>query len=174
MTMQYDVKQGHLNSSGFFVLGRNRVKGISFFGSGTDGTLVLFDTITAPVTSRVTYARSSTTTVTVTKNSHGLVSGDTVGIHFNSASSESATDGNYVITVVNSNSFTLTDINSGTISSGTAASYVSGSGRWLMTYEIDSTDTFSNAPVIPGEGVLVVNGIYALMLNIDAAQIFYG
>jgi hypothetical protein len=25
MTMQYDVKQGHLNQSGFFVLGRNRV-----------------------------------------------------------------------------------------------------------------------------------------------------
>ncbi len=173
MTMQYDVKQGHLNSSGFFVLGRNRVKGISFFGSGTDGTLVLFDTITAPVTSSVTYARS-TTTVTVTKTSHGLVSGDTVGILINSASSESATDGNYVITVVNSSSFTLTDINSGTIAGGTVASYVSGSGRWLMTYEIDSTDTFSNAPVIPGEGVLVVNGIYALMLNIDAAQIFYG
>jgi hypothetical protein len=173
MTMQYDVKQGHLNSSGFFVLGRNRVKGISFFGSGTDGTLVLFDTITAPVTSSVTYARS-TTTVTVTKTAHGLVSGDTVGIHFNSASSESATDGNYVITVVNSSSFTLTDINSGTIGSSTVASYVSGGGRWLMTYEIDSTDTFSNAPVIPGEGVLVVNGIYALMLNIDSAQIFYG
>ena len=54
MTMQYDVKQGHLNQSGFFVLGRNRVKGISFFGSGTDGTLVLFDTTTAPVTSSVT------------------------------------------------------------------------------------------------------------------------
>ena len=173
MTMQYDVKQGHLNQSGFFVLGRNRVKGISFFGSGADGTLVLFDTTTAPVTSSVTYARS-TATVTVTKASHGLVSGDTVGIHFNSASSESATDGNYVITVVNSSSFTLTDINSGTIAGGTVASYVSGSGRWLMTYEIDSTDTFSNAPVIPGEGVLVTNGIYALMTNIDSAQIFYG
>jgi hypothetical protein len=173
MTMQYDVKQGHLNQSGFFVLGRNRVKGISFFGTGTDGTLVLFDTTTAPVTSSVTYARS-TTTVTVTKNSHGLLTGATVGIHFNSATGESATDGNYVITVVDANSFTLTDINSGTITGGTAASYVSGSGRWLMTYEIDSTDTFSNAPVIPGEGVLVANGIYALMTAIDSAQIFYG
>jgi len=53
MAMQYDVKQGHLNQSGFFVLGRNRVKGISFFGSGSDATLVLFDTTTAPVTSSV-------------------------------------------------------------------------------------------------------------------------
>ena len=172
MGMQYDVKQGHLNQSGFFVLGRNRVKGISFFGSGSDATLVLFDTASAPVTASVTYARSGTT-VTVTKTAHGLSTGDVVGIHFDSNTSQSATDGNYVITVTASNTFTLTDINSGTITS-TAASYVSGGGRWLMTYEIDSTDTFSNAPLIPGEGVLAVSGIYALMANIDSAQIYYG
>ena len=172
MGMQYDVKQGHLNQSGFFVLGRNRVKGISFFGSGSDATLVLFDTASVPVTASVTYARSGTT-VTVTKTAHGLVTGDVVGIHFDSNTSQSATDGNYVITVTASSTFTLTDINSGTITS-TAASYVSGGGRWLMTYEIDSTDTFSNAPLIPGEGVLAVNGIYALMANIDSVQIYYG
>ena len=172
MGMQYDVKQGHLNQSGFFVLGRNRVKGISFFGSGSDATLVLFDTTSAPVTASVTYARSGTT-VTVTKTAHGLSTGDVVGIHFDSNTSQSATDGNYVITVTASSTFTLTDINSGTITS-TAASYVSGGGRWLMTYEIDSTDTFSNAPLIPGEGVLAVNGIYALMANIDSVQIYYG
>ena len=170
--MQTDVKQGHLNQSGFFVLGRNRVKGISFFGNGTDGTLVLFDTASVPVTASVTYARSGTT-VTVTKTAHGLVTGDVVGIHFDSNTSQSATDGNYTITRTGANTFTLTDINSGTITS-TAASYVSGGGRWLMTYEIDSTDTFSNAPIIPGEGVLAVNGIYALMTNIDSTQIYYG
>jgi len=159
MTMQTDVKQGHLNQSGFFVLGRNRVKGVSFFGSGSDATLVLFDTTTAPVTSSVTYARSGTT-VTVTKTAHGLSTGDVVGIHFDSNTSQSATDGNYVITVASSSTFTLTDINSG--------------GRWLMTYEIDATDTFSNAPVIPGEGVLAAKGIYALMTNIDSTQIYYG
>jgi hypothetical protein len=172
MGMQTDVKQGHLNQSGFFVLGRNRVKGISFFGSGSDATLVLFDTTTAPVTASVTYARSGTT-VTVTKVAHGLVTGDVVGIHFDSNTSVSATDGNYTITRTGADTFTLTDINSGTITS-TAASYVSGGGRWLMTYEIDSTDTFSNAPFIPGEGVLAVNGIYALMTNIDSVQIYYG
>ena len=172
MAMQYDVKQGHLNQSGFFVLGRNRVKGISFFGSGSDATLVLFDTTTAPVTASVTYARSGTT-VTATKVAHGLVTGNVVGIHFDSNTSVSATDGNYTITRTGADTFTLTDINSGTITS-TAAAYVSGGGRWLMTYEIDSTDTFSNAPFIPGEGVLAVNGIYALMTNIDSSQIFYG
>ena len=170
--MQTDVKQGHLNQSGFFVLGRNRVKGISFFGTGTDGTVVLFDTTSAPVTSSVTYTRSGTT-VTVTKTAHGLSTGNVVGIHFDSNTSQSATDGNYVITVASSSTFTLTDINSGTITS-TAASYVSGNGRWLMTYEIDSTDTFSNAPIIPGEGVLATQGIYALMTNIDSTQIYYG
>ena len=172
MGMQYDVKQGHLNQSGFFVLGRNRVKGVSFFGAGADATLVLFDTITAPVTASVTYARTGTT-VTVTKTAHGLSTGNIVGIHFNSNTSVSATDGNYVITRTGADTFTLTDINSGDITS-TAASYVSGGGRWLMTYEIDATDTFSNAPIIPGEGVLATQGIYALMTAIDSTQIYYG
>jgi hypothetical protein len=170
--MQTDVKQGHLNQSGFFVLGRNRVKGISFFGAGTDGTVVLFDTASVPVTSSVTYARSGTT-VTVTKTAHGLLTGAIVGIHFDSNTSQSATDGNYTITVTDANTFTLVDINTGTITS-TAASYVSGGGRWLMTYELDATDTFENSPIIPGEGVLATKGIYALMTNIDSTQIYYG
>jgi len=170
MAMQYDVKQGHLNESGFFVLGRNRVKAVSFFGGA--GTLVLFDTTSAPVSSSVTYAQSGTT-VTVSKTSHGLVTGDVVGIHFDSNTGVSATDGNYSITRVDANSFTLTDINSRTITS-TAAIYVSGVNRWLMTYETHSTDEFQNAPLIPGEGVLAVNGIYAYMSAIDSAQIYYG
>ena len=170
MGMQYDVKQGHLNESGFFVLGRNRIKAISYFGGG--GTLVLFDTTSAPVTSSVTYARSGTT-VTVSKTAHGLATGDVVGIHFDSNTGVSATDGNYSITRVDANSFTLTDINSGTITS-TAAIYVSGVNRWLLTYETHSTDEFQNSPIIPGEGVLAVNGIYAYMSSIDSAQIYYG
>lgn len=170
MSMQYDVKQGHLNESGFFVLGRNRVKAVSFFGGG--GTLVLFDTTSAPVSSSVTYAQSGTT-VTVSKTSHGLVTGDVVGIHFDSNTGVSATDGNYSITRVDANSFTLTDINSRTITS-TAAIYVSGVNRWLLTYETHSSDEFQNSPLIPGEGVLAVNGIYAYMSAIDAAQIYYG
>ena len=170
MTMQYDVKQGHLNQSGFFVLGRNRVKGVSFYGGG--GTLVLFDTTVAPVTSSVTYARVGTT-VTVTKTAHGLSTGNVVGIHFNSNSGNSATDGNYTITRTGADTFTLIDINTGDITS-TAALYVSGANRWLMTYETHASDEFQNAPLIPGEGVLAVNGIYAYMSGIDAAQIYYG
>ena len=170
MGMQYDVKQGHLNESGFFVLGRNRIKAISYFGGG--GTLVLFDTTVAPVTSSVTYARTGTL-VTVSKTSHGLATGDVVGIHFNSNNGVSATDGNYSITKVDANSFTLNDINTGSISS-TAALYVSGVNRWLLTYETQATDEFQNSPIIPGEGVLATNGIYAYMNAIDSAQIYYG
>jgi hypothetical protein len=170
MTMQYDVKQGHLNQSGFFVLSRNRVKGVSFYGGG--GTLVLFDTTTAPVTSSVTYARVGTT-VTVTKTAHGLSTGNVVGIHFNANSGFSATDGNYTITKTGADTFTLTDINTGDISS-TAALYVSGANRWLLTYETHSTDEFQNSPLIPGEGVLALNGIYAYMSGIDGAQVYYG
>ena len=170
MTMQYDVKQGHLNQSGFFVLGRNRVKGVSFYGGG--GTLVLFDTTTAPVTSSVTYARTGTV-VTVTKTAHGLSTGNVVGIHFASNTGVSATDGNYTITKTGADTFTLNDINTGNITS-TAALYVSGANRWLMTYETHASDEFQNSPLIPGEGVLAVNGIYAYMSAVDAAQIYYG
>jgi hypothetical protein len=171
MAMQYDVKQGHLNESGFFVLGRNRVKAVSFFGGS--GTLVLFDTTVVPVTSSVTYERAGAL-VTVTKTAHGLVTGDIVGIHFNSLSNVSATDGNYSITRTSADEFTLTDINSGTIADTATALYVTGSNRWLLTYETHSSDEFQNAPLIPGEGVLAANGIYAYMNNIDAAQIYYG
>ena len=170
MAMQYDVKQGHLNESGFFVLGRNRIKAISYFGGG--GTLVLFDTTVAPETSSVNYARTGTL-VTVSKTSHGLATGDVVGIHFDSNSGVSATDGNYSITRVDANSFTLNDINTGSIAS-TAALYVSGVNRWLLTYETHSTDEFQNSPIIPGEGVLAANGIYAYMSGMDSAQIYYG
>ena len=171
MGMQTDVKQGHLNQSGFFVLGRNRVKGVSFFGAS--GTLVLFDSTAAPVTSSVTYGRSGTT-VTVGKTAHGLTTGTIVGIHFVAGSGGSATDGNYAITVTTADAFTITDINTGTITGTPAAVYVSGANRWLLTYETHSTDEFQNAPIIPGEGVLAVNGIYAYMSAIDAAQIYYG
>jgi hypothetical protein len=171
MGMQTDVKQGHLNQSGFFVLGRNRVKGVSFFGGS--GTLVLFDSTAAPVTSSVTYGRSGTT-VTIAKTAHGLSTGAVVGIHFNNGTGGAATDGNYTITVTTADAFTITDINTGTITGTPAAIYVSGANRWLLTYETHSSDEFQNAPLIPGEGVLAVNGIYAYMNAIDAAQIYYG
>jgi hypothetical protein len=112
--------------------------------------------------------------VTIAKTAHGLTTGTVVGIHFNTGSGGAATDGNYAITVTTADAFTVTDINTGNITGSPAAVYVSGANRWLLTYETQATDEYQNAPIIPGEGVLAVNGIYAYMSDIDSAQIYYG
>lgn len=166
---QTNVKQAHLNASGFMVLGRNRVRGISFTGSATAGYVTLFDTTTAPVTT-ATYGRSSAT-VTVTSTGHGLVTGQVIGIDFAAGTGGTATNGNYPITRVDANTFTITDINSGSITAGAAMVYAS---RWLMTYDVAASDTFNNAPFIPEDGVLAVNGIYAQISNLAAVNIYYG
>ena len=169
MGMQTDVKAGHLNNTGFVLLGRTRLKALSTVGSATAGTLDIFDTTTAPVTD-ATYARSGTT-VTVNKTAHGLVTGDVRGFAFASASGVSATNGNYSITRVDANSFTLVDINSGTIAASTVMSY---STRWITSYDVGATDVFGNIVLIPGEGVLIQNGIYMIMTNLTSANIYYG
>jgi len=167
--MQTDVKQAHINTSGFMVLGRTRVRGISFTGSATAGYVALFDTTTAPVTT-ATYGRSGTT-VTVTQSAHGLTTGDVVGIDFAAGSGGTATNGNYVVTVTNSSTFTVTDINSGTITGSPAMVYAS---RWLLSYDVAANDSYNNSPLIPAEGVLAQNGVYAQMSNVVATNIYYG
>ena len=166
--MQTDVKAGHLNNNGFVVLGRNRLKAVSTVGSATAGTLDIFDTVTAPVSA--TYARS-TTTITVTKTAHGLATGDVVGLAFATASGTSGTNGNYVITVASSSTFTVTDINSGTIAGGTVAVY---STLWVASYDTGAGDVFNNFVLLPGEGILIKNGIYLNMSNITSANVYYG
>ena len=166
--MQTDVKSGHLNNSGFVVLGRNRLKAVSMVGTATAGTLDIFDTTTAPVSA--TYERAATL-ITVTKTAHGLVTGDVVGLAFATASGTSGTNGNYSITRTGANTFTVTDINSGTIVAGTVAAYAS---LWLASYDIGAADLFGNFALIPSEGILVKNGIYLSMSNLLSANIYYG
>lgn len=166
---QYDVKQAHINGTGFLVLGRSRVKAISFTGTASAGYVSLFDTSTAPVTS-ATYGRSGTT-VTVSSTGHGLSTGDAIGVDFGAGSGGTATNGNYTVTVTSANAFTITDINSGSISAGAAMVYAT---RWLMTFDISAGDTYNNVSLIPGDGVVAFNGIYAQTSNITATNIFYG
>jgi len=166
---QTNVQQAHLNASGFMVLGRNRVRGISFTGSATAGYVTLFDTTVAPVTT-ATYGRSGTT-ITVSSTAHGLVTGQVIGIDFAAGTGGTATNGNYPVTVTNANTFTITDINSGSITAGAAMVYAS---RWLMTYDVVAGDYFNNAPIIPEDGVLAVNGIYAQISNLAGVNIYYG
>jgi hypothetical protein len=165
---QTDVKAGHLNNSGFVLLGRTRLKAISMVGTATAGTLDVFDTTTAPVSA--TYARTAAV-ITVTKVAHGLVTGDVVGLAFATASGTSGTNGNYSITRTGADTFTVTDINSGTIAGGTVALY---STLWVASYDIGAGDLFGNFALIPGEGILIKNGIYLNMTNITSANIYYG
>ena len=171
MTMQYDVKQAHINQSGQLVLGRARVKAVAFVGTATAGQFVLFDTTTAPVSASVTYGRSGNT-ITVSKTAHGLLAGQTIGIDFDVGTGGSATPGNYTIATASANSFTITDINSGTITGTPAAVY--STGNWLMTFDIAAGDTYNNGQTLPGEGLLAQNGVYAYMVNMTAVSIFYG
>ena len=170
MSMQYDVKQAHLNGSGIFVVWPTRIKGISLTGTATAGQLSVFDTLTAPVTTG-TYGRSGAT-VTVTQSAHGLANGQVIGIDFAAGTGGTATNGNYAVTVLTSSTFTITDINSGSITAGAAMVY--STGKWLMTYDVAAGDTYNNAPFIPGEGVRADTGVYGYISNLTAANIFYG
>ena len=170
MAMQYDVKQAHLNGSGILVPFGTRIKGVSFTGSASAGQLIIFDTVTAPTTT-ATYGRSGTT-VTITQTAHGLTTGQTVGIDFAAGTGGTATNGNYAVTVTSSSVFTVTDINSGTITASPTLVY--STGKLLMSYDVAASDSFNNAPPIPGEGVKAVTGVYAYMVNLAAVNIYYG
>ena len=170
MTMQYDVKQAHLNQSGILVPFTTRIKGTSFTGTASAGSVALFDTLTAPVTT-ATYARSGTT-VTVTQAAHGLSNGQVIGIDFGAGTGGTATNGNYAVTVTGSGTFTVTDINSGSITA--TAPMVYSTGKWLASYDVAAGDSYNNAPFIPGEGIKAMTGVYAYMVNLAAANIYYG
>ena len=173
MSMQTDVKAGHLDVSGFVVPnGRYRVKQVTYQGSGGGaGVVELFDTATAPISG--TYGRSGTT-VTVTKSSHGLVTGDIVGIGYTAAAGASGTDGNYAITYVDANTFTIVDPNSGTVTPGTACRYVNSGARWIVSFSTVTSQTTPVAILIPGEGILASKVIYASMTNANFVTVFYG
>ena len=170
--MQTDVLSSHLSQTGFVVSGRTRLKQLTFCGNASQaGNLSLFDSATAAVTA--SYARSGTT-VTVTKTAHGLVTGNIIGIGYASASAVSATDGNYAITYVDANSFTITDPNTGTVAGGTTCYYVNGNGRWMTSFNTLTSAVGSQQVPVPGEGMLAKNGIYAVLAYITFVTVFYG
>ena len=167
MGMQYDVKAATLLYSGFMVKFRTRVKGISVKGTTSAGALELFDTLTAPVAG--TYARTDAT-VTITSNGHGLQVGDQVGISFDANGGAAATSGNYTVATATTNTFTVTDINSGTVAGGSCLF----ADRWIVTLRFADGDVYTNYWLLPGEGILAENGVYATMTTLNASTIFYG
>jgi hypothetical protein len=169
MGMQTDVLVATLLNTGLLVNYRTRVKGVSVKGTSNAGALELFDSLTAPVAA--TYARTSAT-ITVTKNGHGLQAGDSVGISFSAGTGGSGTSGNYTIqTVPDANTFTVTDINSGSIDAGANCLYA---GRWILTFRFAAGDVYTNYWPIPGQGILAKNAVHATMTNLTAVSIYYG
>ncbi len=171
------IFQGHRHESGFVELGRHRLKEFCLVGTSSAGSLDVFDTEIVPTAA--TYAQSGTT-VTVTKSSHGLATGDIVGISFTSGTGGTAQPGNYEITVASSSTFTVTMLNSDTITGTPACSYVSytpGANavarRWIMSKNTSASDTFANVFQVPSGGFLVRNGIYFSISNLLTADVFY-
>jgi len=168
MTMQYDVKGSHFSGSGIAVSGRVRLKNLIYLGTGTAGSIDLFDTTTAPVSA--TYARSGYT-VTVTKTAHGLTTGQAIGITYAAASGVAAVAGTYIITVATADTFTITDLNTGTIAGSTACVY--STGRFLTSYNTGTAVQPFQA-LFAGEGILAENGIYVVVTNISFQTLQYG
>lgn len=171
-----DVRSGHLHSSGYIYKERARVRAFDVVGTDTAGILEIWDTDTPPVTSG-TYVRSGTT-VTVTDTAHGLTTDDVVGISFEPDSGVIATPGNYTITVVDADTFTLTDINSGTIANDPECRYVQSKGgginsRWIATWHTSANDIFFNGFNVPDQGLLCRKGVYVYAENLDSVNIYY-
>jgi hypothetical protein len=170
MTMQYDVKTSKVQGSGFLILGRVRLKQGTVLGNGTAGYIDFFDTTTAPTAA--TYGRALTV-VTVTKTAHGLSTGDRVGIAYVAAGGVAPVSGNYTITRVDADTFTITDLNSGTIATSTVCHYVNNGGKWAMGINT-GTNLQPFQLLVPSEGILCEQGVYANSSNITSTQITYG
>ena len=170
--MQTDVLSAHANQSGFLMSGRTRLKGFLAVSSSTAGTVNVWDTTTAPTSA--TYARSGTT-ITVTLAAHGLTTGQFIGLTFAPAGGTSATNGNYQVTVLTSSTYTVTDINSGTIAGGTGCTQGT---RWLTSFDTSAVTTSGTAQsvyvLVPGQGMVVQNGLYAQLSNQDSFTVYYG
>lgn len=167
-----DVKSAQIHQSGFMLPNeRVRIKGISVRGTASAGQLDLFATDTAPVAA--TYGQSGTT-ITFTKEAHGLQTGDRVGVAYSvDGSGRASTCGSRIITVVDADTFTATCINSFTVTAGTACRYVTGSNEWLFTTTIAATDIFQNFFDVPGAGLLAQQKPFANLINLSSASIFY-
>ena len=166
MTMQYDVKSKHMSATGVAVNYRTRLKGAVVSANTSAATR---NTVFANNVSQTgTYGRS-TNTVTVTIVNHGLSNGDRVWLDFSAGTGGTATDNIYAVTVTGTDTFTVTDSASGSIT-GTPA--VSMYADILM--EADSYNPTAFPVVIPGEGILATSGIFVGLVANVTTTVFYG
>lgn len=175
--MQYDVTSAHINGDGFAGSGRTRLKGFIVSGQSAAGTVDFFDTLTVPVAA--TYGQAGTL-ATITSASHGLITGDWVGIAMQAAGGVSGTDGNYRVTVLDANTFTIVSPNTVSVATNTACTYVTGSDAhrspWVTAVDTSAVTAGGQTMFItlPGEGILIHYGLYLDTFNINSVTVFFG
>jgi hypothetical protein len=157
MTMQFDVKSQHAAVSGLMVPYRTRLKGavIFPFSAATGYSVFVNDVYISG-----TYTRT-TTTATVTAANHGLSTGQWVYLDWD------LTDNPYQVTVTNSNVFTVTVTNT-----GAASGNVTVWNQVLLQADASNATAFNL--VIPGEGILVKDGIRTFLAADVHCTVFYG
>jgi len=96
-----------------------------------------------------------------------------VGVAFKLGTGGAAFSGNYPITKLTDDTFSITSPNTATITAGASCAYVS-TGTWLLTFELNADDTYQNYFLLPGEGILSYHTVYAYMDNISVSTVFYG
>jgi hypothetical protein len=159
--MQYDVESYHNTVSGVAVPYRTRLKGVVLSPSTSTTFNIAFAN---NVAQSGTYDIPGTTTCTVTIAGHGVALGSRVWLQF---ADGDAVSNIYVVTAVTQNTFTVT----------TGALTTSGD---VVVYnqilvELDCSTGTSFYTLIPGEGILALDGIYVgLPTNTVTSTIFYG
>ena len=162
MTMQYDVKSYHNSVSGVAVPYRTRLKGIVISPS----TSVTHNAVVSNnVSQSGTYNIPGTTTCTITIAGHGVVLGSRVWLTFTSGS---ALNDAYTVTAVTQNTFTVT---TGVL---TTSGNVTVYNQILAEFDCATGTSFYT--LIPGEGIMALDGIYVGLPSASAvtSTIFYG
>jgi hypothetical protein len=162
MTMQYDVKSYHAQSSGNAMTYAVRLKGVTV----TTATVSARNMAIADPSVKKTGTWSRTgTLVTVTINDNGLANGQRVFLDV--AAGTTMRDGVYEVSNVTTNTFTVTSATSGT-ASGTVTMYTN------IYVELDTFNTVGLPVPVPGEGIYCPNGIFVGVGASVTATVFYG
>ena len=160
--MQTDVKSYHASSSGLVYNGRTRLKGVVLSPS----TSVTYNTTFADTAGSLsgTYDIPGSTTCTVTIANHGLSNGSRVALNFTSGT---AIDDSYAVANATANTFTVTTATLTT--SGNVSMYPN------VLAEFDCSSGTAYYTLIPGEGIVAKEGIFAVIPNANiTATVFYG
>ena len=160
-TQQYDIKSQHMNASGLAVPYRTRMKGYNVFASSaTAGQAYFYDTASV----EATYTRT-TTLLTVSYPNHGLYTNNWVYLNFTSGG---ALDGLYQVTVVDLNTFTITTVASGTITTSNVTAHMN------VLLIVDTNSINGASLLLPGEGILARGGIQVVLAGNQSCTVFYG